>query len=496
MKSQESSRLHSTNAPAETARKPNLLFVFTDQQSRDMLGCYGNADIKTPCLDAFAADSIRFDHCISSSPVCTPYRGMLLTGQHPLRNGAVHNDLPLLANNGTTFAQALGAAGYRTAYVGKWHLLGHDRDRPVPPGAMRHGFDETFLSNNCHMDYRPGHCYYWNERGEKVFFDEWEVDGQTRQAVDFLKSCEVGDPFALFVSWHPPHDVGFDPSTLTFDYGTEQELMDLYDPATINLRPSAEDTPDVRRAYHGYYAMCSGIDRAFGRLIDALKARGLYDNTLIVFTSDHGDNLHSYGYTISKDHPEDTSVRVPFLVHLPGEGSARTSNLLVGTLDLMPTLLGLLGVAVPKTCQGRDLSHAILQQDDDTVDSVPLFFHQPSWNGVYTREHTYGRGELQHWRRDDDGNAELHTVPVRALYTRADDPSQLQNLYGDPAHAVLQERLERVTRQWMEHFGDPGGIDLDALRDRYRMPDGRWPEDTQEEGFPGLPIEVIRRPLA
>jgi arylsulfatase A-like enzyme len=259
------------------------------------------------------------------------------------------------------------------------------------------------------------------------------------------------------------------------------------------LRPSAEDTPEVRRAYHGYYAMCSGIDRAFGRLIDTLKARGLYENTLIVFTSDHGDNLHSYGYTISKDHPEDTSVRVPLLVHLPGEDSDRTSDLVVGTLDLMPTLLGLLGVPVPETCQGRDLSAAIRQQDDDAVDSVPLFFHQPSWNGVYTREHTYGRGELQHWRRDEHGKAELHTVPVRALYTRAGDPSQLHNLYGDPAHTALQERLERVTRQWMEHFGDPGGIDLDALRDRYRMPGGRWPEDTQEEGFPGLPIDVIRQ---
>jgi arylsulfatase A-like enzyme len=227
-----------------------------------MLGCYGNADIKTPCLDAFAADSIRSEHCISSSPVCTPYRGMLLTGQHPLRHGALHNDLPLLAHNGTTFAQALGAAGYRTAYVGKWHLLGGDRDRPVPPGPLRHGFDETFLSNNCHMDYRPGHCYYWDEEGRKVFFDEWEVDGQTRQAAEFLDTCRTDEPFALFGSWHPPHDVGFDPETMTFDYGTEQDLMDLYDPAAIRLRPSAEDTPEIRRAYHGYYAMCSGIDRA------------------------------------------------------------------------------------------------------------------------------------------------------------------------------------------------------------------------------------------
>ena len=330
--------------------------------------------------------------------------------------------------------------------------------------------------------------------GRKSFFDEWEVDGQTRQAVEFLDTCSADEPFALFVSWHPPHDVGFDPATMTFDYGTEPDLMDLYDPAAIRLRPNAEDTPEIRRAYHGYYAMCSGIDRAFGRLIDALRARGLYDNTLVVFTSDHGDNLHSYGYTISKDHPEDTSVRVPLLLHLPGEKAGRTSDLLVGTLDLMPTLLGLLGVRVPATCEGRDLSKAILDHDDDTVDSVPLFFHQPSWNGVYTREHTYGRGELQHWRRDENGRAVLCKVPVRALYTRDGDPHQLRNLYGNPAHAALQERMEKLTRQWMEHFGDPGCVDVDSLTERYRMPDGRWPEDTRAEGFPGRPIDLVGGP--
>jgi arylsulfatase A-like enzyme len=417
---------------------------------------------------------------------------MLLTGQHPLRNGALHNDLPLLANNGTTFARALQSAGYRTAYVGKWHLLGGDRDRLVPPGPQRHGFDETFLSNNCHMDYRPGHCYYWDENGRKVFFNEWEVDGQTRQAVEFLGTCRADEPFALFVSWHPPHDVGFDPETLTFEYSTEPVLMDLYDRSAIKLRPSAEDTPQIRRAYHGYYAMCSGIDRAFGRLLDALKARGLDDNTIVVFTSDHGDNLHSYGYTISKDHPEDTAVRVPLIVKLPEETAGRTSDLLVGTLDLMPTLLGLLGVDVPETCQGRNLSQAIRQQDDDAVESVPLFFHQPSWNGVYTRGHTYGHGELRHWRRDADGRAVLRKVPVRALYTRDVDPHQLRNLYGDPAHAALQERMERLTREWMDSFGDPGGVDVDSLAERYRMPDGRWPEDTQEPGFPGRPIDLLQ----
>jgi arylsulfatase A-like enzyme len=472
---------------------PNLVFVFTDQQSRDMLGCYGNRDLKTPHLDAFAADGIQFAHGVSSAPVCTPYRSMLLSGQHPLYNGAVHNDVPMLANNGTYFGHALKQANYRTAYIGKWHLLGNERDRPVPPGAMRYGFDETFLSNNCHVDYRPGHCYYWNDQGEKVFFDEWEVDGQTRQAIDFVDTCNPDDPFALFLSWHPPHDIGIDAASLYFNYDTEPELMQLYDPEALHLRPSVVDTPEIRRIYQGYYAMCSGVDRAFGRLVATLKARGLYDNTIIVFTSDHGDNLHSYGYTIAKDHPEDTAAAVPLLMRIPfAERVQDTSELLVGTLDLMPTLLGLLDIPIPSSCQGRDLSNAILHKDENAVQSVPLFFHNPAWCGVYTPDYTYGCGELKHFAHDADGGLALQRVGVRALYSRADDPQQLRNLFDDPAYATVKETLQDMTREWMDTFGDPGGIDLETIDPHYRMPNGMYPEDTQQPGFRGRPIDLIR----
>lgn len=480
--------MKSTSSP----RRPNLVFVFTDQQSRDMLGCYGNPDIITPNLDAFARESVQFEHCVSSSPVCTPYRGMLLSGQHPLYNGAVHNDVPMLANNGKCFGHALGEAGYRTGYIGKWHLYGHERDRPVPPGKMRYGFDDCFLTNNCHVDYRPGHCYYWNDRGEKIFFDEWEVDGQTRQAIEFLDTCRKEDPFALFLSWHPPHDVGIDLESLTFRYDTEDELMSLYDREKIRLRPSATDTPELRRAYHGYYAMCTGVDRAFGRLVEKLKQKGLYDNTILVFTSDHGDNLHSYGYRIAKDHPEDTAARVPFLLRLPNGATCRRSELLVGSLDLMPTLLGLMDLAIPGTCQGRDLSGAILNHDDGAVESVPLFFHKPAWSGVYTRDYTYGNGELDHFCHDPAGGMALEKVPVRALYARCDDPNQLNNLFGREDFVGVQNRLEQLTSEWRARFGDPGGISLREIEPSYRMPNGRYPEDTEEENFPGRPIDLIR----
>ncbi|UCC99483.1 MAG: sulfatase-like hydrolase/transferase [Phycisphaerales bacterium] len=486
-------------------QKPNLLFVFSDQQSRDMLGCYGNRDIKTPNLDRLAAEGIRFNHCVSSYPVCTPYRGMLLSGQHPLYCGTVANDVPLLANNGRYLPHILRDAGYRMGYVGKWHLLGHDRKRPIPPGKMRYGFDGMFYSNNCHVDYRAGKCYYWDENDKQVFFDEWEVYGQTKQALDFLDGCSPDEPFALMVSWHPPHDWGMQSwEEFIYRYETLPELMDLYDREKIALRPHVEDTPLVRQAYHGYYAMCSGVDIAFGRLMAKLKEKGLQDNTLVVFTSDHGDNLNSYNYKTPKSHPEDTALRVPLLMRWPqGLPQARTSELLVGTLDLMPTLLGLLGHPIPPTVQGQDLSRAIRNGDDDVVDSVPLFYHGGPWFGVYTRDVTYARGQVRHWAHVEDAYRGRAMVPVRVLYDRSRDPHQLKNLYGLPETKDLQQRMEQLTQKWMARFGDPG-LSVDQIRNLYQIPRPKsahseegdsllmWPEDTLQPGFKGRPIDVIQ----
>ena len=478
---------------ASSPKRPNLLFVFSDQQSRDMLGCYGNNQILTPNLDGFAAEGIRFDHCVSNSPVCTPFRGMLLTGKHPLYTGAYTNDRPLLINNGRTFGQVLKEAGYRTGYVGKWHLYGGDRNRPIPAGPARFGFDDLFLSNNCHVDFRPGKCFYWNEAGEKVFFDEWEVYGQAHQALSFLDQARADEPFALFVSWHPPHDWGLHRDSLIYKYDTLPELMALYDPQKIRLRPSAREHPHLRQAYHGYCAMCSGVDRAFGWLLDKLREKGLEGNTLVVYTSDHGDNLASYGYHVAKDHPEDTSTRIPFLLRWPsGLPGRRTSDLLLGAMDMMPTLLGLMELPVPVGLHGQNLAHAIRSGDDDAGASQPLFFYNPSWHGVYTRDVTYGCGELRHFTHGADGKVTFRTDPVRALYDRRDDPYQLNNLYDQPKARSLRQKMEQLADQWRRRFGYRGAPDAKQLDPLYRMPDGSWPQDVEAEGFPGLPIELLK----
>ena len=190
-----------------TSRKsPNLVIVLSDQHSADMVGAYGNTQIITPNLDKLASEGMLLENAFSSQPVCTPFRGMLMSGMHPLKNGAFVNDAPLLPNKTNLLAEILKEKGYQTAYFGKWHLLGGDRDRPIPE-ALTYGFD-TILTNNCHVDFRAGKAFFWNNNGEKEFFNEWEPYGQTRQAINYLKQIDQTKPFAIIVSLHPPHDWG------------------------------------------------------------------------------------------------------------------------------------------------------------------------------------------------------------------------------------------------------------------------------------------------
>jgi arylsulfatase A-like enzyme len=473
-------------------KRPNLVFVFSDQQSSDMLGCYGNADIQTPNLDRLARAGVRFNHCISNSPVCTPYRGILFSGQHPLHQGAIQNDLQMLPGKGTYFAEVLRDAGYRTGYYGKWHLYGGDRERGIPAGACRYGFDHEFLVNNCTLTFDAAHASYWSQDGTtKKLYGDWEAYAQTKQAMEFVDR-HADEPFALFLSWHPPHNWG----GAHQGYDAPADLLSLYDPAKIKLRPSVKDTPQVRRAYQGHMAMISGIDRAFGWLMDKLDERGLAENTIVVFTSDHGDTLASYNWLPNhKGRAEHVSSRVPMLVRWPARLKPGTSDLLVGTLDLMPTLLGMMELPVPATCQGRNASAAILTGIDDGVDALPLFYLPCNWRGVYTRRHTYSVSLHDPAEANIPGGRKTFDV----LYDRQSDPWETKNLFDSPESTALRKELHARTLAFMKQFGDEGldcrellkqvirGEDLPAvLKPLSQCPDG-W-----EGRLKGRPVDILK----
>ncbi len=444
--------------------RPNLLFVFTDQQSFDMIGCAGNRQVKTPNVDAFAREGVRFEHAVANSPVCTPCRSMLLSGRHPLHNNCFDNDRRLLNETeiGPGIGHVLRDAGYRMGYVGKWHLYGGDRKRPVPAGPDRQGFDDRFLTNNCQVNYHPDTCYYWTEDGQKVPFNQWEAAGQTEQALTFLDECTADQPFCLFVSWHPPHNHGGGDRDGYMGFDAPEEFKALYNVDEIVPRAHLANTPEHRKMTIGYYAMCSEVDHHFGRLLAKLKEKGFDDDTLVVFTSDHGENFGAHAAQCHKGNPEDVSVRIPMLMRMPKTlPTGHVSQLLFGMLDMAPTLLGLLGLEAPANWQGRNLAPAIRARDDDAVDSVPIFMFKPSWRGVYTRRYTFAienidrTPDLQTRMGSDHFVQRRYTPSYNVLYDRETDPLQLKNLINSTDHIPLAMQMTETTHEWCRKFDDP-----------------------------------------
>jgi len=420
-------------ASAESAR-PNLLFVFADQWRAQNIG-YLDPEVHTPHLDRFAAEGARFDNAVSALPVCTPYRAMMLTGRYALSTRMLLNDVRLPESE-ISIAEVLKDAGYQTGYVGKWHLDGPWRWEWTPPGPRRQGFD-FWAGIDCQHRYLD--AFYYRDTPEKIRIEGYEPDHQTDVAIEFLRERQMDKPFCLFLSWAPPHD--------PYDQVPE-EFLDLYDPASITLRQNCRDERH-RKQIAQYYAHITALDTCFGRLMTTLDELGLRENTVVVFTSDHGDMLGSQGRA-KKQLPWEESLMVPFLLRHPGvvkAGSRIESPL--NAVDIMPTLLALLGVPSPSCVEGSDLSHLLLGGSGRAPDSAFIFnicpFWSrrlaaiPEWRGVRTAHHTYVRTLAGPW----------------LLYDNTNDPYQLTNLVEDPSTRALRDRLDREIDQWLDKTGDP-----------------------------------------
>lgn len=474
-------QLETVNNTENKEKLPNLVIVLSDQHSADMVGAYGNKQLITPNLDQLAAEGVLLENAFSSQPVCTPFRGMLMSGMHPLKNGAFVNDAPLLPNKTKLMAEILKEKGYQTAYFGKWHLLGGNRDRGIPK-EMTYGFDEV-LTNNCHVDFRAGQAFFWNKDGEKEFFDEWEPYAQTNQAIDYLKGIDTSKPFAIVLSLHPPHDWGKFKGVdgkMHYRYDTLDELMDLYKREEIQLRPGLEDTPDRRRMYHGHMAQITGIDIALGKLMNQLKEMNAEDNTLVAFTADHGDMLESHNAVLPKQYPHDYSNKIPFIIKYPKKIKAGLkAQTMLATMDILPTILGYMDVDAKVNFDGKNLSEEIINNKLDKNDYVPIWNYRigrarnSNWRGVETANYTFSMSN------------ESKDPIINVLFDRKKDPHQLNNLYNNPSYTAIQKELESYTKEWMQKYRDEfyGAKEFNAVQ-----PKSKWTYN-----YKYSPIELLKK---
>lgn len=411
----------------------NILLILADQHRAVDLHCAGNKVLLTPNLDLLAREGTRFATAVANCPVCTPSRATILTGKYPQAHRCISNDLPLPTGQ-ETIASTLSGQGYKTGYIGKWHLDGIPRSKFTPPGDRRFGFNDFWAAYNCNHNYFE--TKYYLDTPELIQRTGYEPDIQTDLALDFLHR-NASNPFFLMISYGPPHDPY---EMVPLHYKT------FYDPDKIPLRANCIN-PN-RKAIAGYYAHITALDVCAGKLMRALDDLGLRDNTLVVYTSDHGDMLWSHG-RINKQQPWDESIRVPLIMRYPPSISPnKIIDWPIGTADLAPTLLSIAGSPIPAEMQGLDLRQPILYGTGTKPESAPILDLLPCdqakqwngkpWRGVRTQRYTYARWIDRGW----------------VLYDNLIDPLQLDNLIGQPRHAALQEQLEKELQRGLKTVHD------------------------------------------
>ena len=417
-------------------KKPNIIILLADQWRAQALGYAGDPNVQTPNIDQLERESVNFTHAVAGMPVCSPTRASLLTGQRPQTHGVFINDVPL-DPNAVTLAKALKATGYDTGCIGKWHVDGHGRLSFIPP-ERRQGFDYWKVCE-CTHDYNRS--VYYGDTPEKQVWDGYDAISQTHDAQGFISEhSQSQKPFLLWLAWGPPHN----------PYETApQKYRDLYASDRLTLRKNIPTDADARTRSElaNYYAHCTALDDCVGGIVRTLKETGTYENTIIVFTADHGDMLHSQGQ-IRKQRPWEEAVRVPLLIRVP-EGTSIKPNRLEATInteDIMPTLLTLCGSAIPKTVEGLDFTECMKGGKDPSEGATVIRCITPF--GEYARKQ--GGREYRELRTTRYSYARDLNGPW-LLYDNQSDPYQLENLVGRPECATLQDKLNsRLVRKLAE----------------------------------------------
>ncbi len=453
---------------SQKPQQPNIVYVFADQLRSQELSCYGGQNIKTPNMDKLAQQGMRLTNAISTYPICSPYRGMLLTGLYPMHSGITCNDHP--SRSGLpSFAKACSDVGYQTAYIGKWHIDGRGRSSYIPP-ERRLGF-QYFQALECTHSYF--HSKYYDNNNDSI--QQWpgyDVEAQTQSAIEYIRHRDKKKPFFMMLSWGPPHG----------PYIAPQEFLDRVNPDSLILRPNVKehqiadvlvqqarfnipiiyspqhkqrildemsDEASTRRLTSRYLAATLAVDQYLGDLLDALEAEGLDDNTIVVFTADHGDQLSSHQF-YDKNVPFEESISIPFLVRYPKKiKSHSVSDMFLKPIDVLSTVFALAGVT-PPTTDGEDRSEILLQKQEDTCEAVllmgmthlnntSLINGLDTWRGVRTKRYTYARYE--------DGSPWL-------LYDNQTDPYQMNNLVEKPEMQNFVAEMNMTLDKLLLEAGD------------------------------------------
>ena len=447
--------------------KPNVIIIQTDEHNFRTLGCYreqlshdqafiwgdGNV-VETPNIDHLAHSGILFTKFYAATPLCSPSRGSLVSGMYPQYTGVPVNDAPL-KDDVITFAEVLRRDSYQTAFIGKWHLDGPGKPEWAP--GRKFGFaDNRFTYNRGHwkklVETEDGpHVGSTNGKGMPDYklngADErsFTTDFLTDRAIQFIKKNHY-NPFCLYLSLPDPHG----PDLVRPPYDQMYTNLHYKAPATYDVdekrAPSwAKPQKNASIDQSQYFGMVKCIDDNIGRILDCLRDQGLIEQTMIVFTSDHGD-LRAEHHRENKSVPLEASAKVAFIISYPQKipsGSVITKAF--NTVDFAPTLLSFLDQRVPKEMQGRNFSDLLLNPE-----------HQKDWEDI-TFVRSSGLGDAGSW-------IAAMTSRYKLILSKEDDPwlidmekdpNELTNFINEPEKATIVKKLARQLNEYAHKRDDP-----------------------------------------
>ena len=467
--------------------QPNIIIILCDELRADALGCFGNPIVNTPNIDRLAREGTRFSQCFVTQPTCTPSRASILTGCYPsaLRARMVGCYTP---DDERFLPRVLATEGYRTASIGKIHLAPQAAEPALVAQALAgdegsyYGFQEVDLVNGhgsrCFgnrytewlrervpdLDERQAkttpyengvNCWRWN-LPDSVHSSHYIAD----RAIDFLETASEA-PFLLHVSFPDPHYPFtvpepwaslYDPADMPPPIPAVTESLDMPElhervyrgpqtPASEGARPrdrvigtpphnyASYDEDDWRQVKAIYYGMASLVDHSVGRILDAVDRLGMNDNTIIVFVSDHGDYLGDHGM-YGKGLAYESALRTPLIFRGPGVAAGQAISSVESTLDIAPTLLEYAGASEPEGVQGCSLM-PLLEGADQPRPGAALVENDDDFAALRMRTLITPRWRLTHYHAQDWGE----------LIDRERDPLEMRNLWNDPAHAAVKQKL-------------------------------------------------------
>ena len=458
----------------------NVLFILSDQHRGDYLGAAGHPCVQTPNLDRLAARGVQFTNAYSVSPICGPARASLATSRYPHEINSYGN-ATCFDGKTPTVAHRLAAGGIRAASVGRMDFLpganhGYDAVLPTPRDPLAIA---EFLRSPAVKRYDISHTMLRVEH-----LEEAKLPHPFRHILAWLdESAQQEQPWHLFANTVKPHCPFKVPKKYVAMYdGLEIPLPVIPEGHIENLHPALKEQrfhwnieelrsdADLRLIRKSYFAMITWLDEAIGRVLDKLEEKGVLDETLIIYSSDHGDHMGDHGMW-QKCNLLDSCARVPLIVAGPGVPEGRKTDTLVSHLDINPTILTAMGCSVPQDMRGQDLLALAARGAAQADRAVFGEYHGP---GAVTGEFMVRQGRWKYIHYEG--------MPPQ-LFDLLSDPGELQDLGEDPAHAGVRERLDQMLRR---EFGDLAALDA-RIRDYQREQFEAW----YRSGDPGEKLEEL-----